>query len=114
MRARVHGSSSASERMVGAVDGVRHVSWKMSSASSAGLTMSVSCTSAPPLPIRWIGGLEDLKTAPLPSGPVVFFSDTFDQREADVVAWVEETRGPCDTTTYGGPAFGVVITVACP
>lgn len=68
-----------------------------------------------PLPVRWIGSVQDIKPGEVPSAPLLAFadSDPADQRTADVFAWAKRTVGSCQQSTFGGPAYGIVVLLSC-
>ena len=41
------------------------------------------------------------------------FSDFPDQRTSDLFAWAAATFGACTQSTFGGPAYGMVMLARC-
>ena len=67
-----------------------------------------------PIAVEWVADVDAAKANGVPDGPVVIVSDSGGQRQADLVAWLEELRGPCQTMEFGGPGFGLVTLFTCP
>ena len=65
------------------------------------------------LPITWVGGVDGAAALQVPDGPLIVFSDSYDQRATDLFAWAMAERGPCELATYGGPGFGAVDLLRC-
>jgi hypothetical protein len=68
----------------------------------------------PPVAVRWILNVEELRATGLPDAPLIVFTDASDERSAALFAWLQEARAGCQPEVMGGPGYGVVSVVRCP
>ncbi len=68
----------------------------------------------PPLDVRWVMDVEELRSLGLPASPLILFTDSGGPRWEALLAWVQQARSGCVTSTLGGPGYGMILLARCP